>query len=432
MKRQIAGLVLAVCVLQGCGRRANNVAEISVDSSGVAVTDLGVDLSQEWSTWRGPLQNGIALSPAAPTHWDESSVKWETLLPGRGHGSPIVVGDLVVVATAIDQQSQQLVLAYDRNTGEKKWETTIHKGRFPSAGELHQKGSNANSTLASDGERLFIAFLNGGEIIATALDFEGNQVWQQPLGAFTSRFGFAPSPVLYKSLVIVAADNWGGGYIAAMDGASGKIAWRISRAAKNSHSTPLIADLGGRDQLLISGCDTVDSYDPATGEKIWSTPGTTETTCGTMVVLNDHVFASGGYPGKQTICLDAEGNRIWDNQTKIYEPSMLAVDSELYAVSDDGIAYCWNAADGELQWRERLGGNFSASPVLCNGNLYVSDLSGKTFVFKASPDGYEEVAVNVLGNDCYASPAILNEQLFLRIGVGRGLERKEKLVCIAD
>ena len=121
---------------------------------------------------------------------------------------------------------------------------------------------------------------------------------------------------------------------------------------------------------------------------------------------------------------------MWSERTKIYEPSMLALDRHLFAVSDDGIAYCWKAENGELAWRERLGGSFSASPVLAGENIYVSDLSGKTYVFRASADGYEQISINQLGADCYASPCILPGEILLRVGFGRDPERQEKLVCI--
>jgi outer membrane protein assembly factor BamB len=297
---------------------------------------------------------------------------------------------------------------------------------------VHTKGTNANSTLASNGKLAFISFFNNHGVIATALDLDGKIAWQTELGPFSSKFGYAPSPLLYKSLVIFAVDSWGGGYLVGVDAESGQVAWRVARPAKNSHSSPLIANVGGRDQLLISGCDQVCSYDPATGKQLWSTAGTSETTCGTMVVSKDHVFASGGYPDKQTICLTAEGKKVWDNRVNVYEPSLLAVDDLLFGVTDSGIAYCWSATDGRERWKARLGGNFSASPTYCNGNIYVSDLSGKTYVFAANGDSYQQVSLNRLGNDSYASPAITEGEIFLRVGFGSGGERQEKLIAIGS
>ncbi len=427
-------LLIPMVLVLGC-RKSSPVNEISIAASGVEIKEVEplADLTRSWPAWRGPTGDGIAIDQQAPTTWSESEgVVWMSDVPGRGHGSPTVVGNQVLLATALDSEQQQLVLAYDRETGEELWSTVVHAGNFPSKREIHNKGSNANSTLACDGKLAFIAFFNGGKVTATALDLDGNIVWQQELGAFSSKFGFAPSPVLYKSFVIFAVDNWGGGYIAAVEADSGKIAWKTARDAKNSHSSPLIANVGGQDQLLICGLNTVDSYDPATGERRWSTAGTAETTCGTMVVAGDKVVASGGFPETQTICLSATGDKLWENGINVYEPSILAVGDAIFAVSDKGIAYCWSAEDGHELWKKRLGGSFSASPIVCSGNIYVSDLSGKTYVFKASPESYQEIAVNQLGADCYASPAVVGNQIFLRVGFGSGEQRREKLVCIGD
>lgn len=429
-------LFTSLASLAGCGRgpgKINSVEEVSLDSSGIELRDVDyqLDPTNDWSSWRGPAGNGIAAATNAPTQWSErEGIRWMSEIPGRGHGSPIVVANHVLLATAREGEAQQLVLAYDRITGNKLWERVVHEGNFPDQSEIHNKGTHANSTLVSDGRAAYIAFFNNKRVTATALDLDGRIVWQTELGPFSSKFGYAPSPVLYRSLVIFAVDNWGGGYLVAVDAASGQVAWRVSRAAKNSHSSPLITNVGGRDQLLIAGCDEVCSYDPASGEQLWATAGTSETTCGTMVTAGDLVFASGGYPNKQTICLTATGKQVWTSKTSVYEPSLLAVGELLFAVTDSGIAYCWSAKDGSELWKERLGGNFSASPTYCNGNVYVSDLSGKTYVFAASGEKYREISVNRLGNDCYASPAITEGEIYLRVGFGSGRDRQEKLVAI--
>ena len=424
--------LLGMLLVAGC-TKTTPVEEISVKSSGVSLKDATLpDLSHVWPGWRGPERNGHVPDQPLPTQWSESNdVKWRTDIPGRGHSSPVVTEDMVVLATADDQDQEQMVIAYGRADGKVRWETVLHEGGFPGPGELHKKGTNANGTVLFDGDRIYAVFLNSGKIIATALDLEGKKVWQKELGAFNSKFGYAPSPLLYKSFVIIAADNRGGGYLAALDRKTGEIAWRVSRPAVSTYSSPVVAYVGGRDQLLISGCDKVASYDPATGKEIWSTPCLAEATCGTIVTSDDKIFASGGYPKRQTVCLSAEGKLLWSNETKIYEPSMLVDGGQLYGVTDDGIVYCWSIDSGDVLWRNRLRGSFSGSPILCNGLIYVSNLSGETFVFEASPDGYKEDAFNKLGDDSYASPAVVDSEIYIRVGKQVGDKRQEQLVCIA-
>ncbi len=431
----LALLLFLLCGVSGCGKK-NPVNEISATQSGVEIVDVAAPaedaLTLHWNQWRGGTGGQVDSGADLPINWGESeNVRWKSDVPGRGHSSPIVVGDTVYLATAIQQSEQQIVLAYDRETGEEKWRRVVHEGGFPSQRSMHQKSTHANATVACDGERLFIAFLNSDKIMVSSLDLNGEVLWQKEAGKFVAKFGYAPSPVLYKSLVIVAGDNMGGGYIAGMDGKSGEIAWRIARGDISSYSSPAIVNIGGRDQLLISGCDAVTSYDPATGTQNWRTECIAEATCGTIVATDDRLFASGGYPDKETVCLAAEGKILWSNKTKVYEPSMVLLGDELIGVTDDGIAYCWNAEDGKQVWRERLGGKFSASPIVCNGRVYVSNLQGKTFVFKSTEGNFESIAINSIGSDCYASPAVAEDELFLRVGIGSEKDRTEKLVCLA-
>ena len=408
--------------------------EIAATESGVQLADTTDSLSpSDWPAWRGRFQQGIAVDGDLPAQWDDqTNIRWMTDVPGRGHGSPIVIGDSVFLATAIESDAEQRVLCFGKESGELKWNQTIHSGGFPDQDEIHQKGSNANGTLASDGELLFAVFFNSDKIIATALDLNGTQVWQKEIGAFSSKFGYAPSPILYQSFVMIAADNWGGGYLAAVDAKTGEIAWRVNRGETSTYSSPMVAKIGGEDQLIISGCGAVTSYDPATGKQRWRTKCVSEATCGTAVTDGERIFASGGYPDKETVCLSAAGEILWSNRTKVYEPSMVVDGGYLFAVTDDGIATCWDTKNGEAVWRKRLGGNFSASPILANGMIYVSNLSGDTFVFGATSNGYHQISENRLGDDCYASPAVSDGKLFVRVGVGPGNARQEQLVCISQ
>ena len=424
-----------VCSLCGCskGPNAKSVPVVEVKSgSSSASEDLPLKLADsDWPQWRGPRGDGVAAEQDVPVRWDETTnVAWMADVPGRGHASPIVVDSTVYLASAITDQQKQIVIAFDRLTGKQRWETAVHEGDFPAPSEIHPKSSHANGTLASDGQRVFAAFFNSGRIFATALDLDGKQVWQQEVGAFNSKFGYAPSPMLYKSLVIISADNRGGGYIAALHRETGEIVWRKKRPAISTYSSPLVASIGGRDQLVISGCNQLVSYNPATGDELWSSKAISEATCGTPVTDGALIFASGGYPERQTICVDGSGQKVWSNNIKVYEPSLVAAGGHLFAVTDEGVAYCWSAKTGKELWKQRLGGSFSASPIVCKGQIYAPNLSGETVIFNAAGDAYHEVARNRLGNDSYAGVAVSGNELFMRVGIGEGNARKERLVCL--
>ncbi len=427
----------AVCVLtlliSGCSRTPP-VEEISVTSSGVSSQAADLSLSEsDWRAWRGPRSDGVAPDQPLATTWgDEKNILWSAEVPGRGHASPSISGDLIFLATAIDAEQKQLVLAFDRASGEQKWSTVVHEGNFPSRRQLHKKGSNANSTVACDGQHVFATFLNSEKVFVTALDLAGEIVWQKEAGPFDSKFGYAPSPSLYKSYVVIAADHRSGGYLAALDRESGEIAWRKSRPRVATYSSPRIAKVDGRDQLLISGGGKIASHDPATGDELWSCDFSPNATCGTIVVAGDRILASGGYPESETICVaaDGSGTEVWSHRAKLYEPSMVVSGGHLFAITDKGAAYCWSIDSGEEKWRQRLNGEFSASPVVCNGRVHACSLDGTTFVFEASPDAYKEIARNKLGDNIYASPAVAGGKLFLRVGHGWQSDRKERLYCI--
>lgn len=429
---RFCAVVTLLCL--GCGVEVKPVLEVSVNSSGLQVTSAEPNTAAtDWAGWRGPLGNGISSEATAPTTWSATeNVVWKAMVPGRGHSSPIVVADRVLLATADESKRQQAVLAFRRSTGEQLWRTDVSKGGFPSPSQMHRKGTHANGTLACDGKQVYAAFLANDQITAYALDLEGNEVWKRTVCSFNSKFGYAPSPLIYKSTIILAADNRGGGCLAALDRKSGEIVWRKQRPAIATYSSPIVANIGGRDQLLISGCNQLASYDPNNGESLWTCDGVSEATCGTVVWSDKHIFASGGYPETETICVDAKGMRVWSKPIRAYEPSMIVFEDHLYIVTDNGIAQCLEAATGKQKWRKRLGGGFSASPLICNGNLYLCNARGATFVIKASPDGFEQVAENQLGNDAFASPAISGGQIFLRIGAEAAGGRQETLYCIGE
>lgn len=391
--------------------------------------------ADDWRVWRGPNANGIAVAgETPPVKWTETqNIRWKVPLPGRGHASPIVVNNRVLISTADKRRQIQSVLCFDRATGRQLWKTDVNQGGF--AAKIHQKNTHASPTLASNGETVFAAFPHHESIEVTALDLDGKQEWQITAGSFVPRayqFGYAPSPILYQDKVIVAAEFEVNGYIAAFDQQTGQEVWRIKRPEKLNFSTPVVAHIAGRDQLLLSGNSKVASFDPQTGRDLWSTPSIWVVSCGTMVWDKDLVFASGGFPTKGTIAVKADGSGkvAWKNRVKCYEQSMLAHQGYLYAVDDNGIAYCWNAQTGKEQWKSRLGGKVSSSLVMANNNLYLSNEQGKTFVFRTNPKRFELVAENQLGDECFATPALCGNQIFHRAASRASGSRQETLYCI--
>lgn len=445
-------MVLGLCVvILGCGRPAGPpapptseilasadpdlaLAEQTPTDAGTAAPSALRPLTwseSDWPGWRGADQDGVSTGEPVPTEWsDTQNVVWKTPLPGRGHGSPVVLGSTIYLEVADDVTQTQSVMAVDKGRGRRLWKTDLHKGRFDP--HLHAENTQASSTIATDGERLFAVFLNNQRIWCSALDLNGEELWRMEVGGFQSKFGYSSSPVVHGAWVYVAADHEEGGFMAALRRDTGDIVWRRKRGQFNSYATPRVVKLGEKDLVVLSGGGQIMAYHPRTGEELWSVPGTTESTVSTVVTHRDLVIASGGYPGSETVALRADGSVAWRNKDKTYVPSMIVVGDQIYAMQDDGIARCWDAATGKERWKHRVGGKFRASPVLSGENLIVTSMAGKTTVFRANPAKFELVAENQLGTDGFASPAISDGQLFLRVGDGDGPDRLETLYCIGE
>ena len=426
-------LLIAAVTLVGCGRGK------------VASTDPVVDMSRpfeeiaaavfrddDWPGWRGSARNGVVIG-SAPVHWGEAeNVIWKAPVPGRGHGSPTVVGDSIYLATADDAAQTQSVLAYDRATGELRWQTVLNTGGFPTASQSNPTGTNANGTIASDGDRLFINFLHHQSVTAYALDLAGDVVWEQELGPFSSVHGYAPSPQVHGSLVIVSADHGGGGFLAGLHRETGEVVWKKSRPLATSCSSAVVADFGATDLLVIGGCNLLAAYDPNTGSELWTVSALAETTCGTCVWDAERIYASGGYPDKQTVAVTKDGRQVWSNRVKCYESSMIVHQGNLYAVSDSGIAYCWDAATGDERWKKRLGGSYSASLLLADGNVHATSETGKTTIYAASQESFDLVAENQLGDEAFATPATCGGRTYHRVAFRGSDGRDEWLYCIGQ
>lgn len=390
-------------------------------------------LANDWPAWRGPTRDGQAApGQNLPVKWSETEhVVWKAEVRGRGHGSPIVVGDLVFLATADTETEEQLVLAFDRATGARRWETVIHRGNLNTKG--HKVSSQASSDVVSDGERLYVNFLNDSAIFTTALDLAGKQLWQRRVCDFQVHQGFGSSPVLHENVVLVSADHRGGGKMTGLNKLTGEVVWQQDRPPVANYATPAVLTIAGKTQAILGGCNKFESFDPLTGEKLWSFDGSTEETVVTAVTDGRRVFLGGGYPKNHTVALEADGSgRIaWENTTKTYVPSLLVRDGHVYAVGDSGRALCWKADTGEERWSEKIDREFFGSPVMAGNLVYATSKGGVTSVLEVSPEKCRVVAQNALGDESFSSPALCGNRIYLR-SAKTTPTRQEYLWCVGE
>jgi outer membrane protein assembly factor BamB len=378
--------------------------------------------AEDWPQWRGPRLDGRAAG-SFPVRWSATeNVTWRTEIPGKGHASPIVVGERVFVVTAIPEEEARVLMCLDRSTGKPAWRQTVVTAPME---RVHRENSHASSTPASDGERVFCAFMDREQPVVAAYDFAGRQLWVKRPGAFSSMHGFCSTPVIYKDKVIVNCDHDGDGYVVAFDRATGSERWRIQRPNKTrSYCAPLIREAAGRMQMVLAGTKCFTSYDPEDGQPIWHYDGPTEQFVASPVFSErtGNFYLTAGFPTYHTLALPAastgtvpEERLAWHHRNKkgaAYVPSPIIEGDWLLLNDDLGFAHAFDARNGDVVWTARFG-HTHASLVSAGGLVYFLNDDGICRVVKPAAK-FEIVATNTIGESTYASPALSDGQIFLR------------------
>jgi hypothetical protein len=391
-----------------------------------------------WPGWRGPSGDGISPEKNIPTKWSATAnVAWRKVIPGEGHSSPVIWDNQVFLTTSLTDQNKRHLLCLDRHTGKTVWDKVVVQSPPET---IHRLNSRASGTPATDGKQVYATFMRAegnkviapnvsserlitpGKIIVAAYDLDGNKKWKTNVGDFVSAHGFNICPVLFEDLVIINGDHDGDAYIVALDRDSGKERWRTMRENRTrSYVTPIIREIGGRTQMILSGSLSVASYDPRNGKRHWSMDGPTEQFVASMVYNGEYVFVTGGYPERHILAIKPNGTGnvtethiAWrTTRGAAYVPSPIIAGPYLLVVADSGIASCFDAKSGERHWQERLPSGHSPSPVSANGLVYFTSDRGVTSIVRPGKT-FVVIARNELGEPVSASPAISRGQLFIR------------------
>lgn len=397
---------------------------------------LGLLLSpcsgEDWPGWRGPRGDGTSNAESPPMQWDGGSGKnihWKTKIPGTGYSSPIVSGDTLFVTSCDGEEQTRLLHCLDRASGEIRWTQKVLQ--TPPEG-MHKLNSRASGTPVTDGELVFVTFFQTdstsgergepGEMVVAAYDYQGEQQWLVTVGAFSSIHGYCTSPVLFEELVLVNGDHDGDSYVAALHRDTGEVVWKTPRVHQTrSYVTPLLREVNGATQAVMTGSKRIAGFDPRTGQRLWWIEGPTEQFVASMVHADNHFFLTAGFPTHHVMSIRAGGLRdvtdthvSWHvTDAKSYVPSPVYSNGLLFVADDRGIAHCFDAESGEHLWRERLGRHFSASLVTNRDCVYFTADDGEVTVMKAERKP-TILNINKLGENVFASPAIADNELFLR------------------
>ena len=412
--------------------------------------------AQDWPQWRGASLNGVASVSSAPVRWTATNgVAWKTALSGHGTSSPVVARNLVFVtaqegAGPIDQRGAQfpgtqpamlrpvtndevilIVQALHLANGQTAWEHRfVAEGPIPA---VHRNHNLATPSVATDGTYV-VAWFGTGQLVI--LDFNGNVVWKRHLGHDYSTFdvlwGHGSSPALYQDFVILLIDHPSDSRLIALDKQTGHERWLVHRGSGlRSYSTPVVVKHEGRDELIVNSSQRIEGLDPQTGALLWYTGAPVELAIGVPVHDDGILFTSRGYSSSPYLAVSlggqgdvSETHVRWQHPTGApYISSLLVHEGLLYMATEHGILTVTETESGEVVWRERLGGVFTASPVLANGHLYFLNESGDTVVLK--PGRLPNiVARNPLNERTLASPAVVDGRILIRT--------EQNLICIEE
>jgi len=367
--------------------------------------------------FRGVAGQGHSAETGLPTEWSEDrNIVWKAEIPGLGWSSPVIQGGSLWLTTAVDEGKSLRVLRLDPKTGQITLDKEVFHHDTP--GKVHKKNSYASPSAIVEGSFVYVHF---GRLGTACLTTEGEIFWKKQL-AYEHRHGPAGSPVLFNDLLILACDGTDVQYVIALDKKTGEEVWKTPREGRMAYSTPLVTEVEGKPQVIAPGGEWVQAYDPLTGKEIWRFNWPKGySVVPRPVVGHGMTFVSSSYdsPTLYAIRLGGSGDiteshLAWKlSRGAPHNPSALLVGDELYLVSDKGIVTCVDARTGEQHWQERLGGNFSASPLFADGKIYLLDEEGLTTVLAPGKE-FRQLAQNQLPGRSLSSIAAHDSALFLR------------------
>lgn len=380
-------------------------------------------VAADWPRFRGPNGTGVSDDTLPTTFKDGDGILWKVPLPGTGNGSPVVVGDKVFLQAASDDGTERLLLCLDAKDGRTLWS----RSGAGKAAPAHRKNGLASSTPAVDGDRVVAVIWNGDRVNLHVRDLAGNLKWEKHLGPFKSQHGFGASPVVADGRIFLNYDQDDVAALVAFAADDGRELWRAKRKSANAcYTTPLLRTLpDGRSEVVVFSTTAVSGYDAANGRPNWNWDwewaGEPLRTVASTVMWNDIVFAhaGNGAGNSRAVALQASPmpSVVWEKSQKggfPYVPCLLVSDDTLYSVTDKGIAGCFDPKTGKELWTHRLGGGFSASPILAGTTIYAVNEEGVIFAYPASRREPTTVERSSLGEPVAASPAVANGRLYIR------------------
>jgi outer membrane protein assembly factor BamB len=378
-------------------------------------------IGQEWTRFRGPNGSGECEATTIPERWTEDDYNWQAALLGVGHSSPVVWGPRLFLLSADPETATRYVLCLSTRNGSTLWQREFAAQPYP----IHVRNSFASTTPAVDQDHVYVAWATPERLTLMALSHSGETVWSQDdLGRYESMHGFGGSPMLYKDLVILCNEQEKpaeASSIMAFDRHTGQLRWTRPRTlTTTSYAVPCIrhTESGGDELICCSTAHGIFSLDPQTGQQRWSIDVFTMRTVSSPLLVGDLIFGStgSGQGGNYVVAVrpgDKPEVAYKVEQPAPYVPTPVARGDMVFLWGDSGVVSCLDAATGHVHWRQRVGGNYSGSPVRVGGRLYCISERGEVVVVAAEKD-YRLISRNPLGEDSRSTPAVADGRMYLR------------------
>jgi outer membrane protein assembly factor BamB len=397
---------------------------------GLATLHAGMPLQAlagpDWPQFRGPSGDGHSTAKNVPTRWSPTeNVAWKVSVPGRGWSSPVLVGNRLILTSAIqpaDSSDLELsALCLDATSGTTLWKTAI----FTQGGEApapHRKNSHASPTPLVQNGRVYVHF---GHMGTAALDLEGKILWRNNSLKYTPVHGNGGTPILVGDDLVFSCDGGADPFVVALNSADGSVRWKVDRKSTFprtfSFATAAYTEAGGRKQVISPASGFVASYDPTDGRELWRARYGGWSVIAKPVFSHGMTFISTGYEAPTVIAVRLDGSGdvtdshiAWTiRRGAPNTPSFLVLGDELYLLADNGVFSCVDIKTGTAHYQERACGQSSASPIFADGRIYVLDEQGLGVVLAPGKE-FKKLAENDLKERTLASYAVTDGALFIR------------------
>ena len=392
--------------------------------------------ADNWPQFRGPDGTGHSDAKDLPTEWSESkNIVWKTPIHDRGWSSPVIFGKQVWLTSASKDGRQLFALCLDKDTGKVIRDIKLFDVAQPQY--AHPFNTYASPTPVIEQGRVYITFGSPG---TAAIDTKTFKVlWERRDFECNHFRGSGSSPIIFRDMLLMHFDGSDHQFVVALNKNTGKTIWRTERSIdfqdldkdgkpaaegdlRKAFSTPHVEQINGRWEMISLGAKAAYSYDPFTGKELWRVEERGQHSASTRPVLgHGMIFYPTGFSNGQLYAVRTGGNGLVTDTHVAWrvkrgasnKPSILLIDDLIYMIGDTGIATCVEAKTGNIVWQQRVGGEYSASPVYADGKIWLFSEEGKTIVIKPGRS-YEKVAENNLDDGFLASPAIAGKAFYLR------------------